>query len=82
MKANVTPIFKKGDKSLASNCRPISFTCILCKVLEHILASIIVKHFDGQDLMYDLQHGFSEKRSCVAQLIMFIEDIGIGGKLV
>ena len=39
-------VFKKGDKSLASNYRPISLTCILCKVLEHILASNIVKHID------------------------------------
>ena len=45
-KANVTSIFKKGDKSLAANYRPISLTCILCKVLEHILASNIVRHLD------------------------------------
>ena len=32
VKANVMPVFKKGDKSLASNDRPISLTCILCKV--------------------------------------------------
>ena len=69
------PVFKKGDKSLVSNYRPISLTCILCKVLEHILASNIVKHLDGQGLMYDLQHGFREKRSCETQLIMLIEDL-------
>ena len=62
--ANVMPVFKKGDKSLAANYRPISLTCILCKVLEHILASNIVKHLDAQGIMYDLQHGFREKRSC------------------
>ena len=74
-KANVMPVFKKGDKSLASNYRPISLTCILCKVLEHILASNIVKHLDEQGLMYDLQHGFRERRSCETQLIMLIEDL-------
>ena len=67
--------FKKGDESLAANYRPISFTCILCKVLEHILASNIVKHLDGQGILYDLQHGFREKRSCETQLIMLIEDL-------
>ena len=40
--ALVTPIFKKGDKSSAANYRPISLTCILCKVLEHIMASQVV----------------------------------------
>ena len=64
VKANVMPVFKKGDKSSAANNRPISLTCILCKVLEHILASNNVKHLDAQGIMYDLQHGFREKRSC------------------
>ena len=75
VKANAMPLFKKGDKSLASNYRPICLTCILCKVLEHILASNIVKHIDGQGLMFDLHYGFREKRSCETKLIMLIEDL-------
>lgn len=75
VKANVTPVFKKGDKSTAANYRPISLTCILCKVLEHILASNITKHLDEQGIMYDLQHGFREKRSCETQLVMMVEDL-------
>ena len=74
-KANVTPSFKKGDKSLAANYHPISLTCILCKGLEHILASNIVRHLDEQGLLYNLQHGFREKRSCETQLIMLVEDL-------
>ena len=34
-KANVSPIFKKGDKSDPANYRLISLTCVLCKVMEH-----------------------------------------------
>ena len=71
-------MYKKGDKSLASNYRPISLTSILCKVFEHILASNIVRHLDGQGLiifMYDLQHGFQKKRSCKTQLIVLVEDL-------
>ena len=37
--ANVSPIFKKVDKSTAANYRDISLTCILSKVMEHIIAS-------------------------------------------
>ena len=73
--ANVMPVFKKGDKSLAANYRTISLTCILCKVLEYILASNIVKHLDMQEIMYDMQHGFREKRSCETQLVMMIGDL-------
>ena len=35
--ANVTPIFKKGSKSLPSNYRPISLTSVVCKVLETLI---------------------------------------------
>ena len=74
-KAQFTPIFKKGNKSSAANYRPISLTCILCKVLEHIIASHVVKHLNAHDLLYDLQHGFREKRSCETQLTMLVEDL-------
>ena len=73
--ANVSPIFKKGDKSTAANYRPISLTCILCKVMEHIIASNLVRHLDSNGLMFDLQHGFRERRSCETQLVSLIEDL-------
>ena len=72
IKANATPVFKKGDKSTAANYRPISLTC---KVLEHILASNITKHLDEQGIMNDLQHGFQEKRPCETQLVMMVQDL-------
>ena len=34
--AYVTPIFKEGDRFTASNYRPVSLTCVCCKMLEHI----------------------------------------------
>ena len=75
MKANVMPVFKKGDKSLSSNYRTISLTCVLYKAIEHIIASNVAKSVDEQGFMYYLQHGFSERRSCESQLIMLIEDL-------
>ena len=29
--ANISPLFKKGDRSLACNYRPVSLTCVACK---------------------------------------------------
>ena len=75
-KANVSPIFKKGEKSDPSNYRPISLTCILCKVMEHIIASNLTAHFNKHNILYDLQHGFRQKRSCETQLIQLVEDLG------
>ncbi len=73
--ANVTPIYKKGPKHLASNYRPVSLTCVLCKTLEHIIAHNIMAHLDGNSILSDRQHGFRSKRSCETQLIEFIHEL-------
>ena len=58
-----------------ANYRPISLTCILCKTLEHIVASSITKHLSKLNLFYELQNGFREKRSCESQLLMLTDDL-------
>ena len=35
--ASVCPAFQKGDKNNPINYRPISLTCIICKLLEHVV---------------------------------------------
>lgn len=75
VKADVMSVFRKEDKSLAANYHPFSLTCILCKVLDHIVASSIVRHLDKQGIMHDLQHGFEEEGSCETQLVMLVEDL-------
>ena len=68
--SKITPIFKKGDRSLASNYRPISLTSICCKILEHIAYSNIMNHFDRHVILTDRQHGFRSKHSTESQLIL------------
>ena len=43
--------------------------------MEHIIASNLAKHLDTNGLMYDLQHGFRERRSCETQLASLVEDL-------
>ena len=56
---NVTPIFKKGDKSDPWNHRPISLTPQICKVFESILRDNIVNHLNTHTLLLKSQHGFA-----------------------
>ena len=49
--ANVTPVFKKGNRSLASNYRPISLVCVACKLLEHCRVSHVMQHFDQHNIL-------------------------------
>ena len=51
--ANVSPVFKKGEKYDAANYRPVSLTCICCKTPEHILVSNINKHLALDSILAD-----------------------------
>jgi hypothetical protein len=73
--ANIVPIFKKGDRSKPSNYRPVSFTSVASKILEHIIVSQIMDHLDNQNILNENQHGFRAKRSCESQLLMTTNDV-------
>ena len=82
--ANITPIFKKGDTSKPENYRPVSLTSISCKLLEHVIASNMMKHLDQYEILSDVQHGFRRSRSCESQLITtctdFIDTMNANGQ--
>ena len=75
--AVVTAIHKKGSKNEAGNYRPVSLTCVLCKVLESIVRDEIVNHFNQHKLYAECQHGFRNRRSCISQLLEVIEDMTV-----
>ena len=75
-KANITPVFKKGQKYLCSNYyRPISLTCVVSKLMEHVVCSSIMNRANMHNILYSLQHGFRARRSCETQLINLVNDI-------
>ena len=73
--ANITPIFKKGSRSCAENYRPISLTSIICKLLESLLLDGIVSHLSSLNLLNSSQHGFRRHRSCLTNLLHFLETL-------
>ncbi len=74
--ANVAAVFKKGSRSEPANYRPISLTVIICKVMEHVLHSHVMKHLERCDILADVQHGFRAKRSTETQLLLTTNEIG------
>ena len=72
--ANICSLFKKGDRSLACNYRPVSLTCIPCKLLEHIVCSNIMAHLDEHKLLSDKQYVFRKWHSCETMLTTVIND--------
>ena len=75
LKANITPVFKKGSKHLPENYRPISLTSVPCKILEHIIFHDIMSHLDFHNILVKFQHGFRRRLSCETQLVTMIEEV-------
>ena len=74
-RAEVVAIFKKGTRSDPGNYRPVSLTCVLCKMLESFIRDSIINHMDELHLFSDCQHGFRRRRSCVTQLLEVMEHL-------
>ena len=73
-KANVTPLFKKGDRHAPTNYRPISLTSVVCKLLESIVKDHIMEYLLSNNIISCSQHGFVPKRSCLTQQIEVLND--------
>ena len=60
--------------SLVCNYRPVSLTCVPCKLLKHMVCSNIMAHLDEYKLLSDRQHAFRKGHSCETQLTTVIND--------
>ena len=72
--ANITAIYKKGDRKVSKNYRPISLTSVVCKTLEAIIRDNIMKHMKDNKLFSKKQFGFISGRSTVLQLIQILDN--------
>ncbi|KAK4829703.1 hypothetical protein QYF61_006078 [Mycteria americana] len=73
--ANVTPIFKKGQKEDPGNYRPGSLTSVPGKLMEQIILSAITQHVEDNQGIKPSQHGFRKDRSCMTNLISFYDKV-------
>jgi len=52
-KAIVVPIHKGGDRSVVKKYRPVSLTLVVCKQMEHVIASYIRQVWEDRDWLYE-----------------------------
>ncbi len=71
--AQVTLIFKKGNRHQPGNYRPVSLTAVVCKVMESIIHDHLTNHLDKNALLSEHQHGFTKGCSCITQLVETME---------
>lgn len=73
--AQVTPVFKGGDKVSVSNYRPISILPNLSKVLEKAACTQIRKFLDANGLLFKHQHGFRAGHSTATAVVDLLTTI-------
>ena len=73
--ANVTPIFKKGDKQLIKNYRPISLLPICGKIFEKIIFNKLYNYLHSNNLITKNQSGFRPGDSTTNQLLYLLDEI-------
>jgi len=67
--ANITPIFKKGSKTIPTNYRPVSLTSRVVKILESLIRFRIMRYLSENTIVTPYQHGFTTKKSCFTNLL-------------
>jgi len=83
--AKVIPIFKKNERYLPGNYRPISLLNIFSKVLEKLMSKRLMSFLKRNKILYDLQFGFRTGHSTSLALIDIhdrIQDALDSGKCV
>ena len=72
--ATVVPVFKKGEKRLPENYRPISLTAWPCKIMESLIRDQLMAYLTTSEILSCHQHGFRPNRSSTTQLLEVLED--------
>ena len=56
----ISPIFKKGDKKVVSNYRPISVISNIAKIVEKVIKKRIVSYLETNNILSSNQFGFRQ----------------------
>ena len=72
--AIVTPVYKNGSASSAANYRPISLTCVACKLMERVIVNKTLSFMRQHGAISKHQHGFLSGRSTSSNLLETLND--------
>ena len=73
-RATVFPINKGGDRLLVTNYRPVSLTTVVCKQMEHVVASYLRQVWNKAGWLHEGQYALRPGYLCESQVITVCQD--------
>ena len=73
--AKIIPIFKKGQKEIVNNYRPISLLTSISKILERLVYKRTLRFLVNCKILSNFQFGFRQKHSTTHALLAFIDKV-------
>ena len=82
--AQITPVYKSGDKLQISNYRPISILPLLSKIMEKLIAKQIWEYLNANKILDKYYSGFRKNHSTETALTYITDEIltNMGNRLV
>ena len=72
---NIIPLFKKDSRNKSENYRLVSLMSVICKLLERLIKEYMLDFLVKHKLLNSSQHGFVKVRSCLTNMLCFLEEI-------
>ena len=60
-------------RNKTENCRPLSLTSIVCKLMESFVKDSIMTRMRAENLLSSKQYGFINGRSTTTQLLFYLD---------
>ena len=74
-RADVTALYKDGDRTLASNYHPISILPALSKILERVVHVQVYDYMESNSILSDAQFGFRKGHSTSSCTLHLLDNI-------
>jgi hypothetical protein len=73
--ARVIPLYKKGDRNVFTNYRPVSILPQFSKILEKLYNDRLMSFVNKHNVLYDGQYRFRKQLSTTMALMELVEEI-------
>ena len=71
----ISPVYKSEDKSIVSNCRPVSVLPRFSKILEKMMFKRLMSFIDKHKILHQDQFGFRKSHSTERAIISLTQKI-------